>query len=125
MTQILQLPQLSGSLAFANNADLLMAWQFVVTGTTTAIDITGIDFHMQIRLAADLTQLALDVSTWKGTLINGGATGVLGLIVPKEALYPIAAGAYVADCLALGDGATVNLCGAAPIAVTVNEGITV
>jgi hypothetical protein len=123
MTHVLALPQVSPSLAIATNADLRGSLTFAPSGGGAAIDVTGIAFHMQIRLASDETQIALDLSTANGLLINGGADGVLAWVVPAAQTAEIAPGAYVADLLAIADGATVNLC-QAPLAVTVTKGVT-
>ncbi|MGO8738634.1 hypothetical protein [Rhodoblastus sp.] len=124
MTNVLLLPQLSGSLVIATNADLRVAVQFVQAGTTTPIDLTGIEFHSQIRLASDVTQIGLDLSTANGLLVNGGVNGTLSWLIPAAQAKTIAPGAYVADLLALGDGDVVNLFQNAPLGVTVNGGVT-
>ena len=124
MTNVLALPQISPPLAIATNADFRGALTFTPGGGGAAIDISGIAFHMQVRLASDETQIALDLSTANGLLINGGTNGVLSWVVPAAQTAEIAPGAYVADLLAIADGAVVNLCAAAPLAVTVIRGVT-
>lgn len=124
MTNILALPQISGSLSLATNGDLRASLGFTQANSSTAIDLTGIAFRMQVRLASDATQIALDLSTDNGLLINGGANGLLSWVVPAAMTAQIAPGAYVADLLAIADGATINLCAAAPLAVTVTQGVT-
>jgi hypothetical protein len=124
VTNILALPQISGSLAIATNADLRASLLFTQAGSSSPLDLTGIAFHMQIRLASDATQIALDLSTANGLLVNGGTNGVLSWLVPAPATQQIAPGAYVADLLAIADGAVINLCQAAPLAVTVSKGVT-
>ncbi|MGA2491849.1 MAG: hypothetical protein ABSF67_02735 [Roseiarcus sp.] len=124
MTNILALPQISGSLSIATNADLRASLLFTQAGSSTPLDLTGIAFHMQVRLATDETQIALDLSTANGGLINGGTDGTLSLIAPALETAQIEPGVYVADLLATADGAIVNLFESAPMAVTVQRGVT-
>jgi hypothetical protein len=124
MTNILALPQISGSLTIATNADLRAALQFTQAGSSAALDLTGISFHMQVRPAAGNPAIALDMSTANGLLTNGGANGLLSWLVPAAQVAQMAPGAYVADLVAIADGAIVNLCQAAPLTVTVVEGVT-
>jgi len=124
VTNVLALPQLSGSLAIATDADLRESLLIAQAGSSSPLDLTGIAFHMQIRLASDETQIALDMSTANGLLINGGTNGILSWLVLAPQVAQIAPGAYVADLLAIADGAIVNLCQAGPIAVTVTAGVT-
>jgi hypothetical protein len=124
VTNVLALPQISGSLTIATDADLREGLQFTQAGSTAPLDLTGIAFHMQVRLASDLTQIALDLSTANGLLINGGPNGLLSWLVLAAQLAQVAPGAYVADLIAEGDGATINLCQAGPIVVTVTQGVT-
>ena len=124
MTNVLALPQIEGSLSIAANADLRASLLFTQAGSEAPLDITGIAFRMQVRLASDPTQIALDLSTDNSLLINGGTNGVLSWIVPAAQTAQIEAGDYVADLLAIADGATINLCLNAPLAVTVAQGVT-
>ncbi len=124
MTNVLALPQISGSLTIATNADLRAALQFTQTGSSAPLDLTGISFRMQVRPAAGNMDVALDLSTGNGLLINGATNGLLSWLVPAAQVAQIAPGAYVADLIASGDGAIVNLCQGAPLAVTVNQGVT-
>jgi hypothetical protein len=124
VTNVLALPQISGSLSLATNGDLRASLAFTQANSSTPIDLTGIAFRMQVRLVSDATQIALDLSTDNGLLVNGGASGLLSWVVPAAMTARIAPGAYVADLLAIADGATINLCQAAPLAVTVTQGVT-
>ncbi len=124
MTAILALPPISGSLTIMTNADFLQVWEFTAGSPPAAIDLTGIGFRMQVRLASDLTQIGLDLGLDDGGLIAGGAAGTLMIWSPKEANRTLAAGAWVADLLAEGDGLTINLFSSGPLAVTVVQGIT-
>lgn len=126
MTQILALPALSGAMTIVTNADFLQAWEFVVAGSSppVPIDLTGIDFRMQVRLASDLTQIGLDLGLGDGGLISGGAAGTLTLWSPRAANAALAPGAWLADLLAEGDGLTINLFAGGPMTVTVVQGVT-
>jgi hypothetical protein len=124
VTNVLALPQIAGSLAIVTNADLREALLFTQAGSSTPLDLTGIAFHMQVRLASDETQIALDLSTDNGLLINGGTNGLLSWLVPAAQLAQVAPGAYLADLVAAADGAIVNLCQSGPLTVTVSAGVT-
>lgn len=124
MTNVLQLPQLSGSLTVATNADLRVSVQFVVAGTTNPLDLTGIDFIQEWRLASDQTAIGLRLTVVNGMLVNGGANGTLSWLVLEATAKTIPPGAYVADLLAIADGAVVNLFQNAALVVTVNGGVT-
>ncbi|MGO4872740.1 MAG: hypothetical protein ACLPGW_19410 [Roseiarcus sp.] len=123
MTNVLALPQLSGSLTIATNSDLRAALAFT-SAAGGALDLTGISFRMQVRPAAGSEEIALDLSTDNGLLINGGTSGVLSWLVPAAQVGQIAPGPYVADLVASGDGAIVNFCQNGPLTVTVVEGVT-
>jgi len=123
-TNILQLPQLSGSLNVTTNADLRVTLQFVAAGTNTPLDLTGIAFESEWRLASDNNQVGLRLTTANGLLINGGANGSLSWLVPAAQLKQLASGAYVSDLLAIADGATINLFQGAPMTVNVTGGVT-
>ncbi len=126
MTQILALPSLSGSMTIVTNADFLQAWGFTVAGSSpaTPIDLTGIDFRMQVRAAADPTVIGLDLGLANGGLISGGAAGTLTVWSPRAANAALAPGDWLADLLAEGDGLTINLFSGGPMTVTVIRGIT-
>lgn len=122
MTNILLLPEMSGSLSITNNGDWRQAIQFVANGTTTPIDLTGITFRSQVRSMAGSSVVLLDLSTVDGTLVVDHANGKLSWAVPAAALASLS-GAYVTDIIAVGDGITRNLC-PTPIALTVVVGVT-
>jgi hypothetical protein len=125
MTNVLTLPQISGSLTIATNADLRVGLQFSQVGSNAPLDLTGIVFHMQVRPAAGNPVVVLDLSTNNNTLINGGTNGLLSWLVPKSpSIEQLTPGSYVADLIAEADGATINLCQAGPLTVTVVEGLT-
>jgi hypothetical protein len=123
VTNILLLPQLSGALTAVTNADLRVAVEFV-QAAGTALDITGIVFRSQWRLATDPTQIGLDMSTVNGLLINGGSSGLLSWQVLAAITRLVPPGDYLADMLAIADGAVINLFQVEPLAVTVTRGLT-
>ena len=124
MTNILDLPQLAGTLDAVNNADLRASIQFIQNGSTSPLDLTGISFACQIRPSADRLIVSVDMTTENGLMINGGTNGILSWFVPKSAMKNIKPGAYVADVLAVADGAVVNLFQTAPLVVTIAGGLT-
>lgn len=124
MTNILSLPQLAGSFAFANNADWRDALQFVAATGGAPVDLTGIAFRCQVRAAGGGNALFLDLSTANGLLINGGTNGTLSFAAPVASTKVMPPGAYIADLIASGDGAVVNLFSATPAAVNVTVGVT-
>ena len=123
MTNILALRPVSGAFNLTTDSDWRTSFAFT-DATSAAIDITGIAFHLQARSAAGASVIALDLSTANGGLINGGASGILTLIAPVTMMESVAPGVYVADIVAEADGATINCCGASPLALTVAQGIT-
>ena len=125
MTNILLLPQISGSLAIATDADFRASIAFVAATGGAAIDLTGITFTSKIKQPGNLATTCLALSTaGGGGLVNGGVSGILSWLVLQPALIVLAPGSYVCDIIATADGATINLCQAAPLAVTVTQGIT-
>lgn len=69
------------------------------------IDITGIDFEMDVRLGLGATSY-LYASTGNGYLVNDGATGVLGFAVPQAKMERLPPGELISDILGHGDGIT-------------------
>lgn len=115
MTNILLLPQLSASFTIANNDDWLDQIQFLQPGEATPLDITGIDFRGV--LVGGNGAVLLSMQTADGTLVNGGATGVLsfnvrrfptegGVLTCTSVLKP---GTAQVELLASADGYYVNL----------------
>lgn len=125
MTNIGQLPQLTGSFSLANNADWRCYLQFVLASNPSeSLDLTGIAFSMQVRPAVGNAEVVLDISTGDGTLVNGGTNGMLSWAVPLSALATLPPGNYVADLIATGDGQTINLFETAPAQINVIQGVT-
>lgn len=122
MTNILALPQMTGSLSITNNGDWRQTIQFVATGTTTPIDLTGISFHSQVRSSAESAVVLLDLSTDDGTLVIDAPAGRLSWAVPESMLTTLR-GDYVTDIIAEAEGIRVNLC-ADPLTLLVRHGVT-
>ena len=125
-TNILLLQQLSMTASIVNNADWRDALPPFTDASGNVIDITGIAFRGQIRSSVGDAKVWLEVSTSDGTLLNGGATGILTLAVSVAKTQTITPGAYVFDLLAIDGGVvvTVNLFQAAPAQITILQGVT-
>lgn len=125
-TTILQLigRQIGISAAIETNADYRASLLFTQVGSTSALDLTGIAFHSQIRPAVGSAEILLDLSTDNGLLINGGTSGMLSWLVPESVTKLLPPGAAVADLLAIADGVILNLCQGAPMTVTIAQGVT-
>lgn len=107
MTQILNLPLVEVGIDTGTNEDWRDSIGFTAANGS-ALDISGIAFRMMLREKAEDAQAWLDVSTASavadGQLVNGGATGVLGIAVPLAKMKRIHPGDYVMDIVATGDG---------------------
>lgn len=81
---------------------------FTLTVLPQPLDITGIRFAMMMRRSAQDATILVSADTDTGTLINGGASGVLGWAVPVETMerVPVSGdgSAYVLDVVAMADG---------------------
>lgn len=81
---------------------------FTLTVLPAPLDITGIRFVLQMRRAAGVPTVVLSGDTTTNTLVNGGASGVLGLAFPLTLLSQIPANAvgqpYAVDIVAIADG---------------------
>lgn len=102
---------------------------FLTPGTiSTPLDISGIDFHAELRRTVGDANNILDMSTTNTPpqFISGGTSGNLFFSVDVSLLIKLTAGIYVMDMLAKDTvtGMVRNLCEQAPIVVTVNQGIT-
>ncbi|MGH7223703.1 MAG: hypothetical protein ACRELF_10780, partial [Gemmataceae bacterium] len=69
-------------------------------------------------------QKFLDVSTTAGTLVNGGANGMLTFAVPLAEYEQVPPGNYVFDIVATASDGVVNLYGGTPATLIVSEGVT-
>lgn len=97
------------------------------------LDLTGIDFHSQLRLPPNDAGVLLDASTTNGLMTNGGPNGYFGWNAAGAILtaVPWPAGlargpiACVTDIVASDGTRTVNLCTLnGPIQVTVRGALT-
>lgn len=105
--------------ATATNAEISL------TFNPPPLDITGIGFVANLRIAAGRAQVFLVAQTGNNTLLNGAKLGTLSFNVPRSTMNSVPAGSYVMDILA-SDGTrsgVVNLF-LAPATVTVLAGIS-
>lgn len=131
MSNILLLPQISGSLKVARNADFRDSIAFRQADETTPLDLTGIGFRMQIRSVADPLTVALEMSVAVDAATGNGlsvarADGLLNFCVLQKAFNDVPAGDYQTDILAFdAAGVLVNLCReGGPMPVTISDGLT-
>ncbi len=135
MTNIACLPQLTASFAVTVNADWRDVIQFQwAAGTANAgepIDLTGLAFYAQVRLASDLDSILLDLSTANGLLTTNNALGELAFAVPRDgnpaaSMSDLPVGATGSmDIVVAGDGQYINLFQAkGPATVSIGRGIT-
>lgn len=122
MTNIRALPQMTGSIAISANADWRQTIQFLVAGTTTPIDLTGIAFRSTVRSAEGDERALLDITTVDGTFVVDAPAGKLSWAVPQAMLARLA-GDYVTDIIAEAEGIAVNLC-AEPLVLLIRRGVT-
>ena len=93
--------------------------------TPFPLDITGIEFKAELRALVGGNEVYLIAQTSDGTLVNGGASGLLTFAVPQETLAKVFPGDYVMDILAIADGKTINLHRSqGPATVTITAGVT-
>lgn len=101
---------------------------FFLTPQGFPLDISGINFHAELRLTAGDARNQLDISTYANppTMVNGGSSGALYLSVDVSFISNLSPGQYVMDVLAIdiASGMVRNLCEAAPLQVTVSQGVT-
>lgn len=122
MTNILALPLMTGSISIVANADWRQTIQFLIAGTTTPIDLTGVAFRSKVRVAEGNQGCVLDISSADGTFIVDAAAGKLSWAVPQIMLARLS-GDYVTDIIAEAEGISVNLC-AEPLALRIRRGVT-
>jgi hypothetical protein len=98
------------------------------TNTSKPLDLTGIDFHAELRTQVGDPSNRLDM---KSSISNpqfrvGGNTGTLFFTVDVSLTQKLSPGMYVMDMLAIDmvTGMVRNLCEGGPINVTVLQGIT-
>jgi len=129
---IMLLPQLGGmSFSIANNA----GWYDVLfftspTDSEKPLDISGINFHAELRLSVMDAQVFLDMSTapasGQSQLVSGGYTGQLFFSVDVSFISKLSPQVYVMDMVAIdiSSGMVKSLCEIEPIQVMVIEGVT-
>jgi len=127
-TNILALPLALLEVETGNNEDWIDSVKYLVGDAPPdeeppQLDLTGIEFEMEVRRAAGDHEVILSASTKAGGLSIGAPpnTGYLIISIPVTTMKPIRAGEYVADIVAT-DGTYTRRC--IEIALTVKEGLT-
>jgi hypothetical protein len=127
-TNILALPPASATITVSNNEDWIDSiLYFVDTGigdpTANQLDLRGIRFEMEIRRAAEDTEVVLHASTDDSSLALGFPPdyGYLIINISHKAMAALQAGVYVGDIVA-SDAIYERRCLA--IDLTVVQGIT-
>jgi hypothetical protein len=125
MSNLLLLPQLSMTVTVVTNA----GWydSFIVPNPTgLPLDLTGLGFHSELRLAVSNPNKALDASTQAGTMTNSNTTGILGWAVPIATMSVLPPGQYVMDIVAtdLSTNNQKSMFENGPAIVTVLQGVT-
>lgn len=131
-SNIMLLPQLGGmGFSIANNAGWYDVLSFTSpTNPNNPLDISGINFHAELRSSINDSQNYLDMNTAPATgqsqLINGGQNGLLFFSVDVSLMSKLSAKTYVMDMIAtdITSKMVKSLCEVQPIQVTVIEGIT-
>lgn len=125
-SNIMLLPQLAASFIVTTNGGWYDTISFVSFVGGPPLDLTGMNFHAEMRLSVQDPGNKLDMSTAQGTLLNGGINGQMLFNVPAASMAKLSSGLYVMDILATDIGTSIvrNLFEAAPANVTVIEGIT-
>ena len=129
-SNIMSLMQLGGmTFSITNNA----GWYDMLTfpdpaNTSAPLNITGIDFHAELRASVGDANNLLDMksSVSSPQFIVGGANGTLFFSVDVSLIKRLRPAVYVMDMLAIDivTGMVRSLCEGAPIQVTVLEGVT-
>jgi len=124
------LMQLGGmSFSITNNA----GWYDILTfpdpsNTSKPLDITGIDFHAELRASVGDANNLLDMQSFTSPpqLVVGGANGTLFFSVDASLTKKLKPAVYVMDIIAIdhATGMVRSLCEGGPIQVTVLEGVT-
>jgi hypothetical protein len=131
-SNIMLLPQLGGmTFSIVNNA----GWYDVILFTSPAnseapLDISGIDFHAELRVAVGDAQNWLDMSTspaiGQAQFVNGAITGQLFFSVDVSLIVKLSPRVYVMDMIAtdITSKMVKSLCEVEPIQVMVIQGVT-
>jgi|SRR6516162_4267215 len=131
-SNVMLLPQLGGmTFSIANNAGWYDVLLFTSpTNSEAPLDISGINFHAELRIAVGDAQNWLDMNTAPafgvGQLINGALTGQLFFSVDVSLIAKLSPRVYVMDMIAtdISSGMIKSLCEVQPIQVTVIQGVT-
>lgn len=129
-SNIMQLPQLGGmSFSITNNAGWYDQIQFTQSLSSTApLDISGINFHAELRTAVGdpTNRLNMSSTATPAQFVVGGTNGILFFSVDVTLTINLSPMPYVMDILAVdaASGMVRNLCEGGPINVTVIEGVT-
>lgn len=127
-TQILNLPLLQVPMVVGNNEDWLDSWAYL-DANGNPISLAGLVLNFEVRPAASSNMAPVIASTAaavnglpvNGTILVGGAGGnVVALQVPRATMQGLAAGSYVHELQAQGDGVTRTI---AEGTVAVNQGV--
>jgi hypothetical protein len=118
-TKLLWVPPVIMSMAVANNEVWLDGLEYQDEETSDPIDLTGIAFQMEMRLAATAATVVLRATSDNSYIRVGGNTWQLQ--VPADVMVTIPPATYVYDMLGLADGLTRRL---ARGNVTVELGVT-
>jgi hypothetical protein len=127
-SKIMLLPQIGGmTFSITNNSGWYDVLAFVNTNGSP-LDISGIDFHAELRSSADDASNKLDMATNNSPpqLINGGPNGLLFFSVDVSLIKKLSPGIYVMDILAIDMASKMvfNLCEETTVMVTILQGIT-
>jgi hypothetical protein len=129
VTRILDLPLLTFPVTIANNEDWTDSWAYIDVASNP-ISLAGLTLIMMVRKQAIDPVLCLAASSVSGAIVGSVPTGsiasggvglnVLALAIPKAAVSTLAAGNYVFEVQATGEGVTRTI---ATGPVTVNQGV--
>jgi hypothetical protein len=97
--------------------------EVAITFNPPPLDLTGIGFVANLRIAAGSAQVFLVAHTGNGTLVNGGKIGTLSFNVPRQIMQSVPAGSYVMDILAADATTVINLFPQIPATVTIFSGV--
>jgi len=118
-TKLLWVPPVIMTMEVANNEVWLDGLEYQDEDTGDPIDLTGIAFQMEMRIAPSAATVVLRATSDNNYIRVGGNTWQLQ--VPADVMVTIPPAVYVYDILGLGDGLTRRL---ARGEVTVALGVT-
>jgi len=111
MSNVLALPLVQITVQVSNNEDWIDSIKYVEGTDPTdpsapQVDLRGITFQMEIRRSAEDAEVILGASTDDGSLSIGAPPnfGFLIIHIAEEEMKTKAAGNYVGDIVATGDG---------------------